>query len=260
MIVPLSTNRKTAKARFFAAYTLSVLLILMLFSFFFKPAFGRLENLFASSEMKEDTHAAIYRQLHQRMDGLDQICTRVASDRSPANLAVLQNESSAFFSTVDSLRTAVAALPSSGREKELTALLDAFSRAAEKQVSLAKGETPVGDDFAGPIELQNQLAQRDKRILALENENRQLALEKEKLTADLQNAAAVPVQASQRTVSNGSEWKEKYEKLKAVTDRLKQSNEQYVTQADVLRKSYKDVVDDNRRLLAQLQSARAGRN
>lgn len=260
MIVPLSSNRKTAKARFFAAYALSLLLILVLFSFFFKPASGSVGNLLASSDKDEEPHAAIYNQLHQRMDGLDQICARVANDKSPANLEQLQRESTAFFSKLDSLRNTVASLPNSGREKELTALLEAFSRAAEKQVSLAKGLPLEDDNLVGPAEQKSLLEQKEQRILALENENRQLLQEKEKLAADLQNAASVPVQASQRTVAGGTEWKEKYDKLKAVADRLKQSNDQYLSQSAVLRKSYKDVVDDNRRLLAQLQAARAGRN
>jgi hypothetical protein len=43
-------------------------------------------------------------------------------------------------------------------------------------------------------------------------------------------------------------------------DKLKENNDRYSAQTEELKKSYKDVVEDNRRLLAQLQAARAGRN
>lgn len=261
MTTSVYRNRKMAKASFFAAYALSILLILVLFSSFLKPAVLRFSETDSDMKQKADPHSAIYQLLHRRMEGLDHVCAKVANDKSAANLSLLQKEAGSFYAGLDSVRRAMSLLPDAGKERELSALLDAFSRAAEKQVNLAKGVAATDESPGNSQELAHQLQQKDQRILELETQNQVLSQEKEKALAELQDRTNAPVQLVQQTTESGAAaWKEKYERLKQTADKLKASNDNFSLQANALRKSYKEVVEDNRRLLAQLQAARAGKN
>lgn len=261
MIIPVYSNRKKAKARFFAAYAVSVLLLLVLFSSFLKPTARIVEKLEPFVDGKADHHSAIYQTLHQRMDKLDQVCVNVAGNRSKQNLDLLFAEESAFYASIDSIRKTLVTFSTPQKEKELIALLEAFTQAAGKQTSLARGVTPSGEAGISPAGMNQQLLEKEQRIAELESQNRLLQQEVAAAKESLENSPAVSVPASQQpTVNNGTEWKQRYETMKVAHDRLKETNNKYATQVNDLKKSYKDVVDDNRRLLAQLQSARAARN
>jgi regulator of replication initiation timing len=261
MITPLYSNRKMAKARFFAAYAVSIGLFLFLFYLLLRPLAGGTANLASLSDQPEDRHSTIYQLLHQRMEKLDNACTKVASNRSTENLRLLQIEELSFYRGVDSIRKMVTSYPDGSREKEIAALLEAFSRAAEKQIDLAKGVIATDNDTTEAIAVKGLLLEKDDRITQLQAENQQLRLERDKAYASLQTkSAATAVVVQQVPAAATSEWKDKYEKLKSAYDKLNGSTGKYVTQANELRQSYKEVVEDNRRLLAQLQAARAGKN
>lgn len=258
MITPVYSNRKKAKARFFVAYAVSVLLLLVLASSFLKPTARIVEKFEPFVTGKEDHHSTIYQALHQRMDHLDKICVAVAADRTTENLNLLLVEENAFYASIDSVRKKIISFPNPQKEKELTALLEAFTRAAENQTSLARGIEPsVNAGKSTSAAMSNQLLAKEQRIAELENQNKTLLQEVEKAKAALQNTPAV---AQQTPVNNGTVWKDRYEAVKLAHDGLKDKNSQYEKQVVELKKSYKDVVDDNRRLLTQLQAARAGRN
>ncbi|NTS41466.1 hypothetical protein HRG84_11180 [Flavisolibacter sp. BT320] len=258
MITPVYSNRKKAKARFFVAYAGSVLLLLVLASSFLKPTAKIVEKFEPFVTKNEDHHSAIYQALHQRMDHLDKLCVAVAADRTTENLNLLLAEENAFYASIDSVRKTIASFPSPQKEKELNALLEAFTRAAENQTSLARGIQPTtGAGATSSPALNNQLLAKEQRILELENQNKTLQQEVEDAKAALQKTPPVVQQAPP---SNGAVWKERYESVKKAHDGLKETSSKYEKQVVELKKSYKDVVDDNRRLLAQLQAARAGRN
>lgn len=258
MITPVYSNRKKAKARFFVAYAISVLLLLVLASSFLKPTARIVEKFEPFVNGKEDHHSTIYRALHQRMDHLDKICVAVAADRTTENLQLLLTEENAFYASIDSVRKKIVSFPNPQKEKELTALLEAFTRAAENQTSLARGIEPAANaGKSASIAMSNQLLAKEQRIVELESQNKTLQQEADAAKAALQDA---PAAAQQTPVTNGTVWKDRYESIKLAHDGLKDKNGKYEKQVDELKKSYKDVVDDNRRLLAQLQAARAGRN
>ncbi|HEV7333830.1 MAG TPA: hypothetical protein VGN63_22540 [Flavisolibacter sp.] len=261
MIIPVYSNRKKAKVRFFTAYAVSVLLLLVLFSSFLKPTARIVEKFEPLVAGKADHHSAIYQALHQRMENLDKVCVNVASNRSTENLALLLAEENAFYASIDSIRKTFVSFSSPQKEKELVALLEAFTRAAEKQTSLARGVAPSGEGNGAYSALNEQLLEKEQRIAELESQNRLLSQEVEAAKMDMQNRPTISSPVTQQTANNnGAEWKARYETMKAAHDQLKESNNEYATQVNDLKKSYKDVVDDNRRLLAQLQAARAGRN
>ncbi|RYZ60927.1 MAG: hypothetical protein EOO14_06380 [Chitinophagaceae bacterium] len=257
MITPVYSNQKKAKARFFVAYACSVLLLLVLASSFLKPTAKIVEKFEPFVTTKEDHHSAIYQVLHQRMDYLDKFCVAVAADRTTENLKQLLAEENAFYASIDSVRKTIASFPSPQKEKELNALLEAFTRAAENQTSLARGIQPTGSGATVSPAMNSQLLAKEQRIQELEDLNKTLQQEAEDAKAALQKAPPV---AQQAAASNGAVWKERYETVKKAHDGLKEKSSKYEKQVVELKKSYKDVVDDNRRLLAQLQAARAGRN
>lgn len=261
MMLPVYSNRKKAKARFFTAYAVSVLLILVLASSFLKPTARIVEKLEPLVDGKEDHHSAIYQTLHQRMERLDKISVTAAGNRSKANLDLLYSEESAFYACIDSIRKTFVSNAAPQKEKELIALLEAFSQAAQKQTNLARGINTTDEAGESSTALNQQLWEKEQRIAELESQNRLLAQEAAAAKASLQNRPTVSLPADQQPVANnGAQWQQRYQTLKVAHDRLKESDIKYATQVNDLKKSYKDVVDDNRRLLAQLQAARAGRN
>jgi hypothetical protein len=261
MIIPVYRSRKKAKTRFFAAYAFSVLLILVLFSSFLKPTASIVKKFEPFVNGKADHHSTIYQELHQRMEKLDNVCVKVAANRSADNLALLMAEERAFYGSIDSVRKSFVSLPDAKKEKELVALLEAFTRAAEKQISLARGTTASTETSGQSGLFQEQLLEKDQRLAELENQNRLLLSENQKMKDALQNSTSPsPAVTPPVATDNSGEWKTRYEAMRTAHDRLKETNTKYESQINSLKKTYQDVVDDNRRLLAQLQAARAGRN
>ncbi|MDQ3277775.1 MAG: hypothetical protein M3Q06_05590 [Bacteroidota bacterium] len=260
MLIPVYSDRKKAKTRFFIAYVISVLLLLVIFSSFLQPTADNDEST-SGVDSGADYHSAVYQFLHQRMERLNAVCAQVAQQRTANNLSLLKTEERAFYTSVDSLQKSFAVLPDAKNEKELVTMLEAFNRTAAQQISNARGETPSAATANSGNLLKKQLQEKEQRLAELEAQNSVLISENERLESELQDNSTASSQVTPPVViNNGGEWKTRYESMKAAHDRLQESNRRYASQVDDLKKSYKDVVDDNRRLLAQLQAARAGRN
>lgn len=278
-------NRGLTRIKFFATYILSVALILVLLSSFLKASSIRSEPAFVSSAVtpsKTDANFAADERLHGQMQKLQNTCVQYALKAGSKEAAdSLQQESTSFGQVTDSIRTTNASLPADEKQK-LQTLLDAFSREAEKQVSLAKSFSSVrhdtvtmagGSSSAQMDELKSTLAQKEQKILELTNQNQTALQNKDKATAtalqekDRTIAALQAKLNTQQTTmtkpvtnTGGAEWKDKYEKLKLTYDKQKEINDKYVSQSNSLKTAYKEVVDDNRRLIAQLQQARGAKN
>lgn len=277
-------NRGLTKLKFFATYTLSVALILVLLSSFLKASSVRSEPVLVSAmpAAKTDARLLAEERLHGQMQRLQNACVQYALRNTSKEAAdTLQQETASFGQVTDSIRTANASLPADEKQK-LQSLLEAFNGEAEKQVSLAKAFSAVRHDTvttaAGPSsaqlnELKGILAQKEQRIQELTNQNQTALLNKDKATAtSLQEkdrtiaALQAKLTAQQATVAKpvtnagGTEWKDKYEKLKLAYDKQKETNDKYMSQSNSLKTAYKEVVDDNRRLIAQLQQARGAKN
>jgi hypothetical protein len=264
MTTPVYSNRKMAKIRFFATYAFSVLLLLVLFSSFLAPEPAPEEEVFSNQQEPADKGTAIYTMLHQQLEKLDAVCTKVAGNKSTENLVQLQAEEASFHTGMENIRIEVAAIRDTGRAKEMEKLIEIFSRTGARQIDLALGAAPTvaqNESSTDGDELKMILLQKEQRIAALEEQNRLLLENNEQSNTALSSGAGVQTPSTQREASSdAAEWKRKYERLKNDNHRLQENNNRIASQTNELKKSYKDVVEDNRRLLAQLQAARAGKN
>lgn len=261
------TSRKIAKLKFFGIYALSILLIVIVFSSFLSVngnGIGRDSNGIAA---KPDHRKSVNDLLHRQMDRLQNACAAYAQNSgSKEAMDALWQEDEAFSTVVDSIRKASASISEASERMDVETALDAFRREAKKQVSFVKSIASLPRDTAsagaGPSEeelneLKGILLQKEQRILDMETQQRQLLEAKDKTITDLQNRVnAQPAVPQQRTATTaaGLEWKDKYDKLKATTDKLREANNENTTMIRELKASYKTVVDDNKRLVGQLQT------
>lgn len=253
-------NRKAAKLKFFATYTLSVVLIFVLLSSFLKAGPADTPNTMVAGQTSAGTLVAADQLLHRQMEKIMNAGSiYVLNNASTEAAAALKQETTNLKLLADSLRTANA--DADAKEKQdLEALLDVFSREAEKEASLVKTFATVnrGSKSSGAAastsemnELKAILVQKEQKIQELETRGATALLEKDKTIADLEKK--VKAQPAPGSTDDAAQWKDKYEKLKA-------ANEKTVSESNSLKTAYKEVVDDNRRLINQLQAARAGKN
>lgn len=264
-------NRKAAKLKFFAAYFLSVALLFVVLSSFLRiGAVSEGRQGANAVQAKADTRLAIDQLLHRQMERLISASSLyMLKSASQESSAALKKESSNFLQLVDSIHKETSSMDESEKQQVQT-ILDAFSRQAEKQVELVKTTTTLnrntpaagsGNSSAELNELKGILVQKEQKILELETKSQTALQEKDRTIADLQNKLNTqPAAVAQPKQDDGGEWRDKYEKLKSAHDKLKETNDRNVSEANSLKTAYKEVVDDNRRLITQLQSARAGKN
>lgn len=268
METPKLANRKTAKRKFYGVYTLSVLLFFIVLSSFLKHVPAEKGDRESATTIKADTRLSVDPLLHREMDRVLSACSAYATKSTSRDAAQnLQKESDRFSSLLDSIRIANASLAATEKQ-DLQALLDAFRQEAGKQVSVVKTATllksvpAVGGSSAATEEmneLKGILVQKEQRIQELESQSGASLQEKDRTIASLQSRLnALPPAGQEKT--DGAEWKVKYEKMKAAYDKLKTTSDQTINESSALKTAYKEVVEDNRRLLNQLQTSRSGKN
>ncbi len=254
---PSITNRRLAKVRFFAVYSISVLLILLLVSSFIKNS-GANEAGLAASEKKL---AGIDALLHRRWEPL-QAATLAWAESGDGNKAKAMDETKRLFqASVDSVRKSNADLADLQEKAAVLRLLNTFTESADREGKIAASvaaRRSTGGNIANPAQKandtgqwQNLLAQKEAEMAAMKEENEKVLAEKNRTIAALQANNAG--QGTTKTDGATNEWKDRYNRLKSSADRT-------ASQLQALKTSYKEVVDDNRRLIAQLQNARAGKN
>lgn len=264
--MPPFINKKSEKLKFFSLYALSVLLLLVVLSSFLKAGSAVGENSPTGSAPAEWLQAN--ERLHGQMRELQKACNSVwQQSAAPAAVAALQQQETLFSVLVDSLRQTAASLEAS-HNMALEKNLQAFLQESQQQVQLAKkiagqvSDTAKinGNAAAARLqELKELLAQKEQAIVALQAKAAQAVQERDGAAAALQSRPKNQPAGTQPDAAAG-EWKEKYEKQRTLAARLKASADQNESQLSELKTSYKAVVEDNRRLLRQLQSTRAGKN
>jgi hypothetical protein len=262
MMKPSITTRALAKVRFFAIYILSVLLILLLVSSFRKTEGAASGGAGTAAELKLRL-SAIDALLHQRLELLETATLSWAESAGNEKAKAIDDAKTVFQTTVDSVRKANADLPNLEEKAAILRLLNTFTQAAERESRMAgalgiKGNTSVrsegGSQGNGALEqLKKTLAQKELEIAGLQQEKQQALDEKNRAVAALQNVPAAQPTVTQRQEAGSAEWKEKYNRLKTASDKTS-------SQLETLKESYREVVEDNRRLITQLQNARAGKN
>lgn len=263
-------NRKTAKVRFFVFYTISILLVLILFASFSK---GRATGNETATETGDrfGTRISVDELLHQRLERLDDVRAQYAGKDTKEAAAAIQSEKAAFQLTIDSIRKASASLTDDAEKSKIENLVASFSHNAESNVTVLKnGVVASGADTANSAaleELKDILVQKEQRITELEKAGQNAGgaaaalQDKDKTIAALQSRvttleatlAQQPKGSQTANRSDGGEWKDRYQKLKEVSDRN-------VSEANAIKASYKEVLEDNKRLASQIQALKTGRN
>ena len=262
MMKPSITTRGLAKVRFFAIYSFSVLLILLLVSSFRKTGDSASGGAEADAELKQRL-SAIDALLHQRLELLETATLAWAESAGNEKAKAIDDAKTVFQTAVDSVRKANADLSNLEEKAAILRLLNTFTQAAERESRMAgalaiKSSTTVRSDAGsqgnGMLEqLKKTLAQKEQEIAALQQEKQQAVDEKNNAVAALQNRPAAQPATTQKQDAGSAEWKEKYSRLKTSSDKTS-------AQLETLKESYREVVEDNRRLITQLQNARAGKN
>lgn len=285
MTTPKLPDQKMAKIRFFVFYTISVLLVLILAASFTQGHTPNAEKTAAASS-STGVRIAIDELLHQQMEKLEDVRAAYAGkDTSRVALDAIQTEKASFFAVIDSIRKATASLPDATEKQQIETLLTTFGRSAESGVIVLKNAgTSTRDSSAGVAsptreemdELKEILAQKEQKIIDLEKSaqgtqgSQAVLQEKDKTITTLQNKvtsletalAQQPktMQSQSRTDGGASEWKDKYNKIKESNDQLRATNQKYESQANALKTSYKEVIEDNKRLASQIQALKGGKN
>lgn len=253
---PSFTERAKAKLLFFALYAASIGIILFLFvTFFYTGASASTGADVAAGNSLRTTADAL---LHQKLESLQQAYT---SEKQTVDTELLERKRAEFINTIDSIRKSTAALGDAGQQTEIEGLLQAFARHEAAQYQVAKNQKPVITDSTSAVaalqeelnELKTILVQKEEQLLATEKQSRTALAEKEQqITSLRKNGSFQPLQIGKND-ADAAAWKAKYNTLKA-------SHDKTAGQITDLRASYKEVVDDNRRLIAQLQQIRAAKN
>lgn len=268
MIAVTLSEQKKAKLKFFTTYVLSIILILFLFAYLWRDegSVSAQDNaVYSASDSKSYVLADAF--LHKKMQELDNLYASSINNNA-TSLTGVQPAEKAFQSSLDSLEREVAEITDKEQKNNWRLLLENFRSSFQNKSSLMNAysllqrdtsrnmtaSTPdqnkAGNNTAAVEELKALMRQKDERIASLERQRQGELAEKDRAIVSLQNQLAQkPGAISQRSASDDSEWKQKYNSIKA---RHTELNTAYNT----LSSSYQSVVADNRRLLNQLQQAR----
>jgi hypothetical protein len=258
MMKPSITNRGLAKIRFFAVYSLSVLLILLLVSSF---VISRPSGAGEGGALNQRL-SAIDALLHQQLEPLQTATIAWAENGGNERAKAIDAAKISFQASVDSVRKAHSDLQNLEEKAAILRLLNTFTQAAERESRMAGALSVtgrrVGPEAAPPgngdaQQLKKTLAQKEQELAALQQERDRAVAEKNRAIAALQERPSSQPIITQNADAGSAEWKEKY-------NRLKRNSDKTSAQLEALTSSYKEVVEDNRRLLTQLQNARAAKN
>jgi hypothetical protein len=223
-------------------YSLSVLLIILLFSSFLMPEKSADKSVTATTT-GTNQRASVIELLHRRMTPLQLASISFVENGASADgLKEVEKQKALFIEVVDSLRKQTADIDVASEKAEIENLLKNFALDAERELRFATSLSLAG---------QNQAAPTDTAVRAELDRLKTLLVQKDETIAELEKQKQIP--AAGASDAEAIAWKERYNKLKASTDRSS-------SQLNDLKNSYKEVVEDNRRLIAQLQAARAGKN
>jgi hypothetical protein len=264
-MTPTFLNRNSIKAKFFATYALSVILIIILLASFVNPNFSGRESMATAAALSaKDSQAAIDELLHTRMEKLEAAFASFTESGAPKEgMTALQQQESSFLSLVDSIRMSAASNKDGAQRRDIEELLNRFTHEAQNRMRLVKSYASLKQNTASVpsvntdtrlSELKAMLDLREAEMRELERQNRLAIEERDKTITMLQNRPAVQAAPQQQRADAAvAEWRDRYNKLKA-------SNDKITAEVNDLKLSYKEVVEDNRRLIGQLQSIRAGKS
>ena len=272
MIAATLKEQKRTKIRFFAVYVASVVLIVIMISSLWK------NNASASQPNATQPYSPTENEklmradalLHIQLEALDNRYSSALLDGKKGMAAERSNLLTAegdFRTTLDSLEKVAGEIKDEQQRLALLLTVTNFRKSLEARSKLMNGYATLLNDTTRsaiaiqtvPVtnteemqELKTILVEKEQKVAELEKQRIADLAEKDRIILSLRNQVAqkttVPVQNNTAAPAD-SEWRQKYARLKTSCDVIAGQN-------SALNKSYKAIVDDNRRLLSQLQAAR----
>lgn len=279
---------KKAKFRFAALYGLSVILIFLLVMAFWRKTAGAVQPV-AQTVDGDGYFIQFDTLLHAKSDRVDSLYALYLKSLQNGNAepASFLMEKNNLATTLDSIAQQASVLSGGAKKNAMELIVARFRSSLEIKDKLINELTYLPknkmlpnngfqDSSSGKNELENlkgMLVEKEQKIAALEQSLQSRAIpttgsatevqkqltQKNNLIASLQTQLKQKDEALQRALTatpnnsggTSNEWKQKYTSLKASYDRVVDSEK-------MLRSAYKTVVDDNKRLLGQLQSSKKG--
>lgn len=242
MVVETPVDSSPTKVKFFALYLLSVLLAVVVFASLWqrKPETVIVEA--AAPATNTEAGKLIQRTflLQSRLNELDRLYLGSAGNAAQAqkNTPVIQRAESSFSFLLDSVENEVALTQDEEQKGEWLRLVADFKSSFQNRAALLKTYSQATTPQNIPVasvnnkeveELKGTIVEKDRTIASLQQ--------------DLRNKPVTVVQNS----GDGGEARKKLANLQAAYDKLQE-------QSATLNRAYGVVVQDNRRLLTQLQS------
>lgn len=261
----IQQDPKKARMRFVVLYLVSLVLVFVVLTAFFKKD-GDPPIVYQPQNESEKSYLLLDTMLQSKMQQLDlAYAAYLKTDRQVESKEATDvfNEKKSLQQSLDSIESQAGALKDGPLKNAMSTVAAKFKRSFQlrdsvffslvplhqtKTYTTTEPLTTTGTPNTEFEELKAMLVQKEQRIQELERSNPADVQEKDKMIASLQNQLKQK-EATQNTGSGDSEWKQKYLSMKQAYDKSS-ANE------SSLKSAYKTVVDDNKRLLTQLQSLR----
>lgn len=282
----MSTSEKKAKLRFAALYVFSLLLIFVVVAAFWQKGLGPRQPASQQASGNGEYFMQFDTLLHAKLDHLDEMYSLYLKNLESGNTETTDflSARNEFSKTLDSIANQASFLTGGSKKTVMDMLVGRFRSSLEirnrlineltylpKNTALTKVKGMTMDDSYAKTELERLtkvLVEKEQAISFLEQklqqqtgtggtvDNTQMLkelAEKNNLVASLQaqlkqkDAALQRASSQNNSNASGDEWKQKYSSLKASYDKLAEGEKS-------LKNAYKTVVDDNKRLIGQLQS------
>ena len=278
MIAATIAEQKKAKLKFFAAYLLSILLVLVIFASLWRDsAATAITSNVPVAKPSHQKFVQAYNALQSQFQELDNLSVSLVNSKEKSGLKVqaVQAAQASVKNSLDSLSKEAASVSDDGERQELNNLVNGFRKTADNSAAVVNSyiaivndtsrvvvrtntvvqNVPVKDD-AALQELKGMLVEKEQRITSLDQQRQNEMAAKDKtinsLQGQLKQAQTVRptvVNVPQTVTGGDPELKQKLAKLKSTNDNLSSQNA-------TLSSAYKALVEDNRRLLSQIQSMR----
>lgn len=262
-------EQRKSKLKFFAAYLVSVFLILVVFAALWQgdsAASSRPASFPATMSGENYMEADAF--LHNRMEELDGLYMSAIGNNGAA-INNLREAEKGFIASLDSLEDKAEEEENKAHKDEWQLLVSNFRTALQARGSMmnklarmqqvttpvspvVKEAKPDNSAINAVVEdLKSQLAKKDEQLASLESQTRNDIAQKNRTIASLQEQVrkGTIVVPRQNNSAAEEEWKKKYN---AIRSRHTELNTAY----NALSASFQSVVADNRRLLGQLQQLR----
>ena len=245
MTVENLSGQRKAKIKFFAVYALSVLFIIAITASLWRnnAASAEMVNPIETEERGDSQVQEVDHLLHGKLKELDNLYKTLTNNSSKANeyLPLIQASENSFSITLDSVTAETRNITSEQERQGWNTLLANFKNELQSRSSLYNSYLQLLSTKPSTLAVTNSEEVQQLKA-SLEDKERSIA----SLQAELREKPSPVIQ------NNSGALNDLQDKLA----KSKTANEKLQNQINAMKQSYQTVVEDNRRLLTQLQSSR----